>query len=265
MTQFLDTLRLRNEPLFFFGLVCLVLSVIFMLLARFSSGQVMGINAWIKPVKFAVSLAIYAWTMAWFCHYLMPDFNPRPFNWTVISLLGFELAYIAWQAGRGQLSHFNISSPVYAGLYSLMAVAITVVVFYTVYIGILFFTRAFPDLPDYYVWSIRIGIALFVIFSLEGFAMGARLTHTIGGSDGGPGLPLVNWSTRYGDLRTAHFIGMHALQVLPLLSFYLLKDLRLVLFVGLLYGALAAFTLVQALDGKPIVARYQSDIDTRAY
>jgi hypothetical protein len=263
MTQFLDSLRLRNEPLFFFGLVCLVLSVVFLLLARFSNGQVMGINAWIKPAKFAVSLAIYAWTMAWFCHELAPSFNVKPFNWTVILMLGFELAYIAWQAGRGQLSHFNISSPVYSALFSLMATAITVVVFYTAYIGVLFFSRDFPHLPDYYVWSIRIGIALFVIFSLEGFAMGARLTHTIGGPDGGPGLPVVNWSTRYGDLRVAHFIGMHALQVLPLLSFYLLKDLRMTVFLGFLYGALAGFTLVQALGGKPVFATSRSDTGIR--
>lgn len=254
MRTLLDSLRLRNEPLFLFGLVCLVLAVIFMLMARFSNGQVMGINAWHKPVKFAVSLAVYAWTMAWFCHELAPSFNVKLFNWTVISLLSFELAYIAWQAGRGQLSHFNISTPVYAGLYSLMAVAITVVVFYTAYIGVLFFSRDFRALPDYYVWSIRIGVALFVIFSLEGFAMGARLTHTVGGPDGGPGLPVVNWSTRYGDLRVAHFIGMHALQVLPLLSFYLLKDVRLTLFVGVLYGVLAVFTLIQALGGRPVLA-----------
>jgi hypothetical protein len=253
MTQFLYSLRLRNEPLFWFGLICFALAGLFLILTRFSNGQVMGINAWVKPMKFALSLAIYAWTMAWFCHDLMPNFNPRPFNQTVIGLLGFELAYIVWQAGRGQLSHFNLSSPVYAGLYSAMAIAITIVVLYTAYVGILFFSRDFPDLPNYYVWSVRIGIVLFVIFSLEGFAMGSRLAHTVGGSDGGPGLPVVNWSTRYGDLRIAHFIGMHALQVLPLLSFYLLKDVRLTVFVGIVYAALAAFTLWQALGGKPLL------------
>ncbi len=264
MDTFLNALRLRNEPLFFFGLICFGLAVVFLLLARFSSGQVMGINAWVKPTKFAVSLAIYAWTMAWFCHDLAPSFAIKPFNYTVISLLGFELVYIAWQAGRGQLSHFNVSSPAYAGMFALMGIAITIVVFYTAYVGILFFSRDFPNLPDYYVWSIRIGIALFVIFSLEGFAMGGRLAHTVGGADGGPGLPLMNWSTRYGDLRVAHFIGMHTLQVLPLLSFYLLKDLRMTVFVGVLYAVLAGFTLWQALGGRPLAAAGRSSMSVRA-
>lgn len=218
MKTFFDTLRLRNETLFVFGLICLGCAVVFLLLTRLTSVQVMGVNAWYKPFKFALSTTLYAWAMAWFCYYLAPAFNVKPFNWAVVILLGWEIAYIALQAGRGQLSHYNLSSPVYSALYSLMALAATAVTLYTAYVGVLFFSRSFSDLPDYYVWSIRIGIVLFVIFSLEGFVMGSRMTHTIGGPDGGTGLPVVNWSRQYGDPRIAHFIGMHALQVLPVLE-----------------------------------------------
>ncbi|SFF02410.1 hypothetical protein [Thermoflexibacter ruber] len=251
MRYFLETLKSRNETLFIFGLVCLLASLLFFYLTKTTQTQVMGVNAWFKPFKFALSIAIYAWTIAWFVAYLPASFNARLFNWSVVVLLGFELIYIALQAGRGQLSHYNVSSPLYSFLYFLMALAATIVTLWTAYIGILFFLYQFPELPAYYLWAIRIGIIFFVIFSLEGFVMGSRMTHTIGGADGGQGLPLLNWNTKYGDPRVAHFIGMHALQVLPLLSYYLLRNVKLTFIVGLFYGLLAFFTLWQALQGKP--------------
>lgn len=252
MLDFAKTLLERNNALFYFGLANLLFSLVFLLLTQFTTAQVLGVNAWYKPFKFAASIGIYAWTMAWFCAYLPASFNINLFNTAIIVLLGFEIVYIVLQAERGQLSHFNQSSAIYAGLYSLMALAASLVSLYTAYVGWLFFTNAFPQLPDYYLWAIRWAIVLFVVFSFEGFVMGARLSHTIGGPDGGPGLPLLNWSYRYGDPRIAHFIGMHALQVLPLLAYYALKDVRAVTVAAILYGILAVFTLVQALNGRAL-------------
>lgn len=251
MIDFIQNLKTRNETLFYYGLVCLLSSLIFLALTKLSNTQVYNVSAWYKPFKFAFSTFLFAWAMAWYCYYL-PSFNITLFNWTIIILLGFEIAYIALQAGRGQLSHYNLSTPMYAALYSLMALAATAVTIYTAYVGLLFFTNEFPNLPNYYVWSIRLGILLFVIFSFEGFVMGSKLTHTIGGEDGGAGIPLLNWSTKFGDPRIAHFIGMHALQVLPLLSYFVFKSTKATIVISLLYGFFAIFTLVQALQGKPL-------------
>jgi hypothetical protein len=248
--QFISELKFRNEPLFYFGMICLAFALFSILLIATTSVKIAGVNAWFKPFKFALSIALYSLTMAWYAHYL-PSFNIKIFNSTVIILLGFEIIFIAIQAARGQQSHFNVSSPFYSALYALMAFAATAVTLYTAYIATLFFRNDFPNLPIYYLWSIRIALVLFVIFSLEGFVMGSRLSYTIGGADGGAGLPLVNWSTKYGDPRIAHFIGMHALQVLPLLSFYVLKNTKATIILSFLYGLVALFTSLQALPGKP--------------
>lgn len=252
MLNFIHELKSRNETLFYFGLICLLFSILFLVLTKITSTQVFNVSAWYKPFKFTFSTFLYAWAMAWYCAYL-PQFNIKLFNWSVVILLGFEIIYIAIQAQLGQLSHFNVSSSFYASMYSLMAFAATAVTIYTAYVGILFFKGDFPMLPTYYLWAIRLGIFIFVIFAFEGFVMGSKLTHTIGGPDGGTGLPLLNWSTKFGDPRIAHFIGMHALQVLPFLSFYVFKNTKATFTLALIYALLATFTLIQALQGKPLI------------
>ena len=249
--SFIKELKIRNEYLFYFGLFCFSLSIIFIVLTKFASIQVHGVNAWFKPFKFSVSIALFSWTMLWYCHYL-PNFNVIPFNWVVIILFGFELIYIAFQASKGQLSHFNFNTPLYSVLYSLMGLAAVIVTLYTAYIGFLFFTQSFPNLPSHFIWAIRLGILIFVIFSFEGALMSSQMSHSIGAINDNSNWWIIGWSKTVGDLRVSHFIGMHALQLLPLLSFYIFKDTKATIIISLLYAVLATTTLVQALNGKPI-------------
>jgi len=252
MIDFIQQLKFRNETLFYYGLLCLVLSVIFITLTKYTNIQVFNVNAWYKPFKFAFSTFLFAWAMAWYCYYL-PNFNIKVFNWSVMILLGFEIFYIALQASKGQLSHYNLSTPVYAALYSMMALAASLVTLYTAYVGLLFFTNSFPELPNYYVWAIRLGIIIFVIFSFEGFAMGSRLNHSVGALNDNSNWFIFGWSKIVGDLRVSHFIGMHALQVLPILSYYVLKNTKLTVGLSVVYGLLALLTLIQALQGRPLI------------
>jgi hypothetical protein len=249
--DFLKHIKSRNGALFYFGLICLIASIVFLILTRASDIQLMGVNAWFKPLKFALSTVLFSWSMAWFCHYLT-GYDQRFYSWSVIILLGFEIIYIAIQAGRGQFSHFNDSSPFYAMMFGLMGLAASLVTLYTAYIGFLFFKRSFPELPNYYVWSIRLGLVLFVVFSFEGFVMGSKLSHTIGAINDNSDRYIVGWSKRVGDLRVAHFVGMHALQALPFLAFYVLRNTKATIFLAVLYTALAFFVLFQALNGIPL-------------
>lgn len=252
MFEVLKNLQERNETLLYFGLVNLLLAIVLYAISTQSEVKVYNVNAYYKPIKFALSIWMYAWTMAWYCSYLK-DFNTAYFNWATIILLGFEVVYIAFQAHRGQLSHYNLSTPMYSLMYSAMAVAASLITIYTAYVAVLFFGKNVVELPEYYLWSIRLGLIIFVIFSFEGFVMGARLTHSIGGADGSPGMPFLGWSYSLGDPRVAHFIGMHSLQVLPILSYFILKNTKLTIGVSIIYGLLALWTLIQALQGKPLI------------
>ena len=251
--DFFSELAQRNTALFVFGFICLLGTLITGVLSFTTSVEVLGINAFIKPFKFFLSTVIFAWTMAWYLGHLNQTGTITGYTWTVILVLSFELVYITLKASQGELSHFNVSSAFNGIMFSLMGIAISIMTLYTLYIGILFFTGNFPELPPAYLWGIRLGILCFVIFAFEGGLMGAQLSHTVGAPDGGEGLKLLNWSTKYGDLRIAHFAGMHALQILPIAGFYLLSSSRQMILVSIIYFAVCTAVLVQALMKLPLI------------
>ena len=250
--EFIDTLKERNALLFWFGLLNLGLAIILVFLSHFYPIEFAGTNAWYKPIKFALSTAILSFSVGWYTGYLKHSSDINLMNWVIITTLAFEVIYITWQASKGQASHYNQSSPFYALMFSMMALAATFATIAIGYIGIKFFTHPIDNVPNHYLWAIRFGFILFTIFSFEGFIMGTKMSHTIGAGDGVKGLPFLNWSVNYGDLRIAHFIGMHALQILPLLAWYLLKNTKLTILAALIYAYLAVSILVIALRGNSI-------------
>lgn len=260
MTHFIQELKSRNETLFDYSAILVACTILFYALAKTTNTQVSGINAWFKPFKFSISIAIYCSTMAWFC-YELPSFNIKAFNRANILLFSFEMGYIAIQAARGQESHFNRATPFYRLMFTGMAIAAIAISIYAAYVGVKFSQTDFPHLPDYYVWAIRLGIFIFILFSFEGLLMGGRQTHSIGTKVQNTFLPLLKWNMKEGDLRVAHFIGMHALQMIPLLSFYVLKNTKAVFAVSVLYLCFAVLILVQALQSKPFIKSKQQQHD----
>ncbi|OEK00193.1 hypothetical protein BFP97_01105 [Roseivirga sp. 4D4] len=251
--EFIEVLKERNISLFWFGTVNLLAAAFLIAMSFARPIDFAGTNAWHKPIKFALSTAILVWSVGWYTGYLPATKEVSIINWILITTLAFEVTYIAWKASKGEASHYNQSSNFHSFMFSMMALAASLATIAVAYIGLKFFATPLPDLPNYYVWAIRLGIALFVVFSFEGFVMGANMAHTVGGRDGTPGIPFLNWSLTYGDLRIAHFIGMHALQVIPILAWFVLRDTKLTIGISLLYALLAVFVLTQALRGKTII------------
>jgi hypothetical protein len=252
MKQFLSDLKQRNAVLYWYGWISFAGTLVCALMTQFSDIIVLGINAWIKPMKFFVSIAIFCWTMAWYMIYLKQQRKVRVYSWMVVLVMSYELFVITWQAANGRLSHFNITKPLYQVLFTLMGVAISILVAWTGYIGYLFFRQKKFTASMPYIWGIRLGITIFVIFSFEGGLMASFLSHTVGAPDGSTGLPVVNWSTQYGDLRVAHFIGVHALQLLPLFGYYMAKNNHSVKIFSAAYFLFTTMLLVQALMSIPL-------------
>lgn len=236
-----------------------------------------GAPIWFKPFKFSVSFVAYCLSLAWMLS-LLP--RGRRVGWwagTVVALASLvEMVIITGQAIRGKRSHFNYETPFDAALFNAMAGTVVILWLGTLAIAVLLLRTRIADRAS--AWAIRSGI----ILALAGAAVGFLMTqpapgqqrgvskvigaHSVGVPDGGPSMPLTGWSTTGGDLRIPHFVGMHALQLLPLLVMLLtalaprfarLTDdrvrLRLVLLASGLYTAAFALVLWQALRGQALI------------
>lgn len=262
LRDFFRELHRRNPVLSVMGWANVALLIAALAAVPFDSRTVTGISPWIKPMKFAASVATFAFTMAWLLEYVRHYRRAvRVISWGITIVFAFEQASIFLQAARGTTSHFNVREPLDAAIFSLMGLMIVVNTALVLVALALFFKRTEPLAPAY-LWGIRLGIILFVAAGLEGFAMTSNMGHTVGAADGGAGLPVLGWSTRAGDLRIAHSLGLHALQALPLVGYALSRrpgdeGRRSVAYLwafAAIYAA--AFTLLfwQAALGRPLLA-----------
>jgi hypothetical protein len=253
MKTLFTRIKTISPALYYCGLGHLALFIVMIIIAQFDHRQLLGVNLWIKPIKFAISIAIYCFTWPLFLQYFpFEKLKTRFINYTVFAM-AFEMIAIASQAARGQLSHYNTSSIYNSLLFTVMGIVIVSQTLFAVYIGIRFFKVKPVELSPALLWAIRLGIIMAGVFAMEGGIMASHLAHTVGAPDGGPGLPLFNWSRRAGDLRIAHFMGLHALQIVPLFVVVSkVKTGRPAVVFALVYFVLVSFLFANAMMGRPL-------------
>lgn len=272
----------QQQPLMVFSVVMALFSLLLVVGVMADGRMIGGQPAWMKPLKFALSMVIYTITIIWLLGFVRSQRRwiqrgVRAFGWLVIVVFVVEMVVIAGQAARGVTSHFNAATPLDTALYSVMGTAITVLwVANGVLAVILLFQRIEPPAM---AWGLRLGLILAVVGmgqaflmtsptarQMAGWQLGEPITvvgaHSVGASDAdGPGLPMLGWRTDVGDLRVGHFVGMHGLQALPFLAWFLGRRRRLgegqrtgLVWTGAAaYLALVILLTVQALRAQPLI------------
>ncbi|WP_208004212.1 hypothetical protein [Labedella populi] len=239
--------------------------------------EILGQPVWAKPLKFSISLAVYSVTLAWMIGLATRRRLLSVVGNVVVVALVLEMVVIIGAAITNTTSHFNVSSPAAAAMWSLMAVSIVVVWLATVVVALVLFRDPLGDGAR--SLAIRAGLVIGLVGMALAFLMtgptaeqlndyqGIAGAHAVGVADGGAGIPILGWSTEGGDLRIPHFVGMHALQVLPLIAIGLellarrvpvlrsaVVRFRLVLAAAIGFAGTVALVSWQALRGQSIVA-----------
>jgi hypothetical protein len=276
-----------NKPLA--TLVFLSCSIFFLsLIGLFADPRVtaiLGTPTWAKTFKFSISLALYAASLLWVLNFVEARF--RKGAQIAASVIGttmsLEILLIAFQGLRAQPMHFNETTPFDTLLWQLMSIGVNIMLLGYLAMMVLVW-RGFKATPVI-AWGVRAGLIVTLLSFIQGSLMpppnavqlqalnagkiGIMVgAHTVGNSsltpDAGEGLPLLGWSTKHGDLRIGHFVGIHALQLLPFFAVWLTRrrnnwltekhQIGLVGIAAFGYTGLMLLVTWQALRGQSIIA-----------
>lgn len=214
------------------------------LAARRDPRTLRGVSVWAKPLKFMAALALFSITTA----VLMQAAGDTPATqaalWRIAALVtltaGFEVAYISFQASRGQASHYNTSDTFHAAMTALMALGAIALVASQAWLAIVIVAANPAWQSSVAVLGAVTGLLMTALLSaVSGFLLGARRAPA------GPGLALFGWQRR-GDLRPAHFLAVHAQQCIPLAGLLAAFLPGRAMQAGLFGAATAAYLLAWA-------------------
>jgi hypothetical protein len=259
--EFSASLRQTDPLLFHLGWALLCVVPVFGLLAWFQPIAAATVSPWIKPIKFAISLATFGWTVSFLLSNLkLPNWQQLGARYAVaVSMVG-EVLFLAIQAWRTQAQMTGQVDSMMSQLTTGMILISTVV---TIWVFALFcrpMERSHIT-DSAMIAAIRFSLVIFLVGNAIGGYMLGRGSHTVGASDGGPGLPFVNWSTIAGDLRISHFLAIHAIQALPLFAYLLAQwpglSLRkrkwAVAGASIGFSLIVLGTFVEAAMGRPLM------------
>jgi len=279
---FLRNAMSTSAPLTIFAVVMFVSFVATMIGALVDPKVITGAPAWFKPAKFSISFVFYSLTLVWLLSYVE---NHRRLvkivaNVTVIAAV-IEMVIIIGQVFRNTTSHFNLTTPLNELLWNMMGGSIVVLWLMTLLTAILLIRQKMTD--KVFAWGLRLGLLVTLVGLALGYIMAFHQTaqqaahpeagqpmltsgaHSFGVEDGeSAGLPFVGWNTTGGDLRPAHFIGLHAMQILPFLGWFLSgwrksklnekQRLALVWTFGATFLGVLMLLTWQALRGQSIIS-----------
>lgn len=251
MRVFLQTLFSRSWLMMITGAVFLL--AFFASLGFWISNHTLidGVNGWAKPTRYAISFFLMHWTLASYNGHL----NKSALKSLSVFLIGFfslvVYVFIFIQALRGTESHFNddLMSPFNVLVKTILLAASVIVWFGCLLYTIAYFRQRKMPISQSFTWSIRCGLILFLFTGVIGSTMFLLDRHTIGSDEVEQGLFFLHWSTQAGDLRVPLFLSVHALQILPLLGFFVLESKQQVVNLSLTYAFVILVLFILALVG----------------
>jgi hypothetical protein len=223
--------RRWHRPLLVLGIACGVVALASLLAMPFDDRTILGESVWVKSFKFGFSFFTYCLSLAWLLAHMT---RLRRTGWvfgTVFAVISAaEVGVIVAAAAMGTFSHFNASDDAFNQVVQGAFQFVPVMFLANVVIAVLVLFQRFGDRAVTAVirWGLLLSsLGMFAAFFIvtvggqgertqvdaNGNEVPLNAGHGVGDLDGN-GMFLTGWSTTGGDMRVAHFIGLHGIQVL---------------------------------------------------
>ena len=230
-----QSLSWASKFLVSYGLIMLLALVFCYVWSLSDHRLIREVGVWVKPMKFMLSTALFALTTVWVLKVAHSDLDQMPVYPWIVALLVltslFEVVYISYQASQGSASHYNVSDPFHAFMFGVMAVAAVGLTFSQAWLAWEIWNEQKGADLRVETLGVIIGLTMtFVLSTISGFMLGGNQPPS------GQGIPIVGWHL-YKDIRPAHFLSVHAQQLIPLWGLIAAKFMGTFSTAGLLMGA----------------------------
>ena len=234
-------LSLASRVLLCYGLLMAIALLITYAWSLNDHRLIRDVGVWVKPMKFMSATALFALTTVWVVKVANTQVDQsEAYSWIAALLVStslFEVVYISYQASKASASHYNISDPFHAFMFGMMALAAIGLTASQAWLAWEIWKEQRGINMPVETLGVIIGLSMtFILSTVSGFMLGGNQPPA------GQGLPVVGWHF-YKDIRPAHFLAVHAQQLIPLGGLIAVSYTESFASTALLMGSMLYFVL----------------------
>jgi hypothetical protein len=240
----------RNKWLYWTGCLFFFTAKVCLGLFLFDIKQISGVYIWLAPFQIAMGSGVLLFTMAWLLHVIN---NKNHRNWvSIIYLFAVLSVFIlnAFHAVRGKTFNSLQQTPLDEFVNYLTILFCLIIFINQVIITGMIFLQKKNMHSQHYTWGIRSAMMVFSIFmliSLVIYFAGHKINPSLNVFDVFFGMA---WGNQSIYLKISYYLGLHSIQLIPLLSYYLFEKKKQVIVFSFAYITLIILLLFLGIFGK---------------
>jgi hypothetical protein len=230
----------RNGILLWYGVINFILFIFCIGFSLFDDTQVLGKNAWVYPFKYYFSIGIFIWSMGWYLYYLNNTIQRNILIWAFLLTTLVQSTFVLINSIRGLPSFYNPETPFDKMMFGIQTINNIIFIVLMIVTTYLFYFQKKNSKSQHFTWAIRMGMLIFLVGLFIGVYMMLLNNHAIVDT-----IKLKN--EKQGNFKVPFFLGIHGLQIIPLLSYYFFQNKKQVINFTLLYFIMLVVFFVMAV------------------